>query len=54
MLPRVRAAFAAELNGYVRNSYIDSPEYIVVSAHGPDAGLIGALHLASIAAKQKK
>lgn len=47
LFPKVRAAFNAKLNGYVKNRYVDHLDtYIVPPALGDFAGLKGALALA--------
>lgn len=49
LLPLLRSAFAALLNGYVSNPSLDDlSSYLVPSRYGPDAGIVGALYLASI------
>ena len=49
LLPLIRKEFALFLNGYVRNEYVDNLEtFIVGSEFGNDAGLLGALHLATL------
>lgn len=50
VLPLVRAHFTKLLNGYVRSQWVDNVDhYIVRSKFGPNAGLVGALHLATTA-----
>ncbi len=50
LLPLVRKHFAALLGGYLTTPPLPPPElFLVASAAGPDAGLLGALHLARLA-----
>lgn len=46
LMPKVRAAFAAQLNGYLELSAADAEAIIQRPALGDDAGMLGALTLA--------